>query len=355
MIYVMTTEDLKYVLSLSETPGTEYSPAVFPKRPAPSEEVRKASDDALSRLGFVEDAALSPMGRAITDALLVPERVVQTYNAALTDNAPVFYCYFKGFWVLFCPDVQYKLCTIISPVLPMQIIETAKVNLLHGIELPAFEPFSVRLNEIEAVLLGITDLIIAERALKKDAPLTAEESWFPLSDVYHLENLAETTALILPDDKAKSDRLLGKMCSAEAHKQAVKGLIAKGLLEAHTGEGGALWLRHGVIARKWLLSDRILDRVAVTGVYPVADTRYYRITRAGILRLTFENEDIIVRSVPDMDHGLFVTCEEPTKNKPEQPAIVTRAAARFCTQCGAPLKQDSQFCTSCGKPVNWGQ
>lgn len=352
MIFVMTIKDLKYMLSLSKTPGNHYSPAVFPSTPEPGEEGKKASRDALSRLGFVEDEKLSPMGRAITDALLTPEKVVQTYNAALTDNAPVFYCYFKGFWVLFCPDVQYKLCTIISPVLPIQIMEMVKINLLHGIELPAYEPFLVRLTEIEAVLLGITDSIIADRAMKKDAPLTLQESWISLPDIYHSEHLAETIPLILPADEVRRTRLLEKMRSVEAHKQAVRDLAAKGLIEAHTGEGGALWLRHGVIARKWLLSDRIFDRVAITGIYPAAETLYYRVTRAGILRLTSDEENIYVQSVPDLDYSLFITGKEPPQDKPEPSAAAPVRAARVCTQCGKQMNPEAQFCTNCGSAID---
>ncbi|MGI5907235.1 MAG: hypothetical protein ACOX8O_01165 [Christensenellales bacterium] len=310
MIHVMTIEDLKYMLSLSKTLRSGYSPAVFPKGPEPSGEGRQASRDALSKLGFVDDAALSAKGRAITDALLAPEKMVQTINAALMDNGPVCYCYKNGFWVIYCPDIQYKLCTVISPVFQAQIEEMARQNLLHGLRLPAFESFGTELTEIEAVILRLTDLVIAKCFEKKEAPLTEDESWFSIDDIYFFRNLADVTAMILPFGEAESKRILGALGDVGMHKQAVRGLVEKGLLEC-AGSGETFRLRHGAPARKWLLSDQTVDQIALTGIYPPSDSRLYRITRAGILKMTDEGGKIQITSVPDLDYSLFDSGKEP--------------------------------------------
>jgi|GEM_PF-5682981 len=305
MHYLMTSEDLQTLITLSEIPVTDASPV----RTARINSGPTTARLALERVGLVRDGRLSDIGRAVVSALVAPERVVTTMNTALNDIAPVSYCFRDGGWTVYAPDAQGRLASIFSPIRQREIAAFARANLLHGTPIPPYTvPISLALTIREAMLFQLTQQVVARRATGLGRPLQRTEQWFAAADLFEGESLFQLAAAVevLPEPE-QQDRIRSSLAEASLLVQALQSLVEKGVLLSHGTPTGPVYT-HSSQARTWLLADLVRDRIVVHSVLPPLEPQYYRVTAGGILSVRQFGESICFQSAPDFGlEALFST------------------------------------------------
>lgn len=301
----MTNTDLQQLVSLAGTTRAEQSPVVFGAGGSVGQPSPQASLQALAGLGLVQGDRPSAIGESIAAALLSPERVVTTVNAAMTDNAPVSYCYRQGAWTVLAPDSQYQLISIFDPIGPQEAAAFARQNLLNGFVLPIYEPYALILSAAEALVLEMSQLVIIERTQAEGRPLAGDEQWFTAADILsidHLHVMIEAFRLVLPE--AELDAFLPGLLDASLLIQALLGLVDKRVLDLHDA-GAEQYYVHTLGTRQWLLANRLIDRIVVQAAWPMGATRYYHLTQSGLLAIESAADQITYTSLPDLALDLF--------------------------------------------------
>lgn len=302
MYNIMTKQDLLVLLSASDTKKSKTSPIPDSAETIGKEETER-SNAALSKLGFLEDGKLSAKGNLISDALLSPEDMVITANSALLDSAPVSYCYKHGFWTVLAPDIRANLITVVSPIFQQDVQTFVRQNICYDLPIPPFEAFEITLTNAELLLFELTQLTVIHRFKEKKAPLTKEESWFSAEDflsenaVFYFLSAAD---YMTPDQRESLSALLGDESQV---KKALAGLTKKGVLEMR-GKNQSTSFIHTALSHKWLMADALLDRVSL---YHVTSEKAatYNITKAGILKIKDQKDQVIFKSVLDFDLSMF--------------------------------------------------
>ena len=301
----MTATDLQQLVSLAGTAQSDHSPVAFGAPGSIGQPDQEASRQALVKLGLVQGDRLSPIGESIIAALLAPERVVTTVNAAMVDNAPVSYCYTQGIWTVLAPDIQYQMISIFDPLGPEDIAAFARQNLLNGFVAPAYEPFALTLSVAEAVAFEMSQLAIMGRAEAAGRPLTGDEQWFTAADILstdHVYLMVEAFRTILPESEL--DPFLTGVIDASLLLQAIGGLVEKRVLEMYDA-GSEQFYVHTLGTRQWLMANRLIDRIVVQAAWPVGETSYYHLTQSGILGVQNVGDQITYQSLPDFGLDLF--------------------------------------------------
>ena len=306
MNYIMSNDEFFKLISASKETMSPLSPAVLPKnhQESPEGSNSEQSSAGLQKIGLFENGALTSSGKAVTSALLSPERLVETVNVSVTDGPVVSYCYKNGFWSVLLHEYYHKLVSILSPISPNEIKAFAEKSLLNGIAQPDYESFQLSLAASESVVFELSQIVIAQRFEKLGRALNSSEQGFTAYEIFSDENLLQMSAIldILGD---KREQVLCSINNGDALFPALETLIKKGVLSVQEETECGMRFVHTSMAKKWLMADATLDKIIIKSVYPEKSPLFYKTTKTGLLHIYENNESIIYESKSALDLSFF--------------------------------------------------
>lgn len=303
MYNILTSQDLSVLISLAEINRNEFSPVPSSFIETIVEDEAINSKRALEKIGFIEDGKLSNKGKLIIEALMSPEKVVVTTNAALKYQAAVSYCFKNGFWTALAPDIETQLITVISPIFVEDIKLFAKQNILYDMKIENNGHFSIELSNAEVLALELSQLAIIKRFKNKQEALTKSEALFSLSELFEKDVLYYVAASSDFLDSDQRKELVEIVSEPMKMGVAIAGLVKKGLLETEK-IGADIGFRHTSISRKWIMEDGLKDRVVIRS-FPSNTSDSYRIMSSGIVNVIPKVGKVQYKSVSDIDFEVF--------------------------------------------------